>query len=498
LNLATCPTCGAPGRTTVSGQGSGLRVSNSGLAASPHSVSAAKQIRYSRKRGVWQQSPNPGILSAAATPLVANVNPFSPDVREKRRRTSVRGSPVPPQPPVFNSALNESNSVPTASFAPANLQQRMNEAARQPISELLPPPRSLLQTLNNAHPPAATDQQAQQDLLRTMKRANDAALIAADGAPANWWLSRYANDFEELEEIGFGSFGKVYRCRKRLDGWEYAVKSSRRKIRGEYDMQNVLREVYALAALGDNRHVVRYYSAWIEENILYIQTEYLAGGSILEGWKSGSLKFDENEVRELLFQVASGLNHFHSHGLVHLDIKPENLFLSADGCYKIGDLGLTTFSEVSDITERTFCSGDLSEGDSRYLCKDILEENYSALSKADILALGLSAYELARGPQYPLPTMGEEWQKLRSGGLEPLDSLSPELNDLLRQMVDPDANKRPSAAALSQNNVLLSRKRTRALDSDAQAEIDLVQSRLDKLKRAVQSHGLDPEALMRE
>jgi len=255
-------------------------------------------------------------------------------------------------------------------------------------------------------------------------------------------LSSYKDDFEEIEEIGSGTFGKVFKCRQRLDGWLYAVKSSRRKIRNQAEKQNVLREVYALAAMTDNPYVVRYFSAWIEDDILYIQTELCEGGSIMSLWRNGMFVFDTERMREFIYQVASGLAIYHEKGLAHLDIKPENIYMTSHGAYKIGDLGLTA------LADQTLLQGkyriDLSEGDSRYIAPELLEENYEHLTKADIYSLGMSAYELCRASQQPLPSGGEEWHQIRRGYLEPM-TVDSELVSLIREMLCPDPCLRPCA-----------------------------------------------------
>jgi serine/threonine protein kinase len=89
-------------------------------------------------------------------------------------------------------------------------------------------------------------------------------------------VSRFDYEFQAQGVLGSGGFGTVYKCRKRLDGCLYAVKVTNQRFRGELDKEHVLKEVYALAALcnsDDNPHIVRYFSAWVEDARLYIQTE---------------------------------------------------------------------------------------------------------------------------------------------------------------------------------------------------------------------------------
>ncbi|MBN3297566.1 WEE2 kinase, partial [Amia calva] len=246
--------------------------------------------------------------------------------------------------------------------------------------------------------------------------------------------SRYESEFLELERIGAGEFGAVFKCVKRLDGCLYAIKRSRRPVAGSANEQLALREVYAHAVLGHHPHVVRYYSAWAEDDHMIIQNEYCNGGSlhdvVVENEAQGRL-FQEPQLKEILLQVSMGLKYIHSSGLVHLDIKPSNIFVchrpvsnsqandgesdeedeentSTSVVYKIGDLG--------HVTSAT--SPQVEEGDSRFLASEVLQEDYSHLPKADIFALGLTI--LLAGGADPLPQNGEEWHFLRQGHLPTL------------------------------------------------------------------------------
>ncbi|XP_075044611.1 wee1-like protein kinase isoform X2 [Mixophyes fleayi] len=285
--------------------------------------------------------------------------------------------------------------------------------------------------------------------------------------------SRYAIEFHELERIGSGEFGAVYKCVKRLDGCIYAIKRSKKPLAGSIDEQNALREVYAHAVLGQHPHVVRYYSAWAEDDHMLIQNEYCNGGSladaISENYRTMHF-FTEPELKDLLLQVARGLKYIHSMSLVHMDIKPSNIFISRtlvpstiveevddeDCCprkvtFKIGDLG--------HVTRTT--SPQVEEGDSRFLANEVLQEDYSQLSKADVFALALTVW-CAAGAE-PLPSNGDQWHEIRQGKLPIVPQLlSQELVDLIKLMISPDPEKRPSSFALIKHSVLLSASRKSA------------------------------------
>jgi hypothetical protein len=294
------------------------------------------------------------------------------------------------------------------------------------------------------------------------------------------YFSRYIEDFTEIAVLGDGSFGKVTKVKNRMDGMFYAVKQTKKKIKGKKDKDFILKEVHALATLVDNPHIVRYFSAWLEDERLFVQTELCEGGTWADKIKNG-YKFSENELIEIMRQVATGLQQMHAQNIVHLDIKPENIYITAAGNYKIGDLGLAASSleELIDITE----------GDSRYLARELLSDqganfnNQSVsqsnlLTKVDIFALGLSLYESAS--QRPLPNNGEEWHDIREGNLRYIGSdYSPEFVDLLKQMIHPDYRSRPTALDLLQHPLVTRRKLSQ---EELEKQVYMLQEMLRKQK----------------
>uniref|UniRef100_A0A8C1R293 Wee1-like protein kinase n=1 Tax=Cyprinus carpio TaxID=7962 RepID=A0A8C1R293_CYPCA len=315
-------------------------------------------------------------------------------------------------------------------------------------------------------------------------------------------LSRYESEFLELSCIGVGEFGSVYRCVKRLDGCMYAIKRSRRPIAGSANEQLALKEVYAHAVLGHHPHVVRYYSAWAEDDHMIIQNEYCDGGSlhdaITEKGEQGEF-FSVPELRDLLLQVSMGLKYIHSLGLVHLDIKPSNIFIcrrpssSAGGegdseeedespsygvVYKIGDLGHVT----------SISSPRVEEGDSRFLAYEVLREDYTHLPKADIFALGLTVFLAAGAP--PLPQNGDDWHSLRQGELPSLpQELPAPFKDLLKTLLDPDPTTRPSASALCRHDVLR-KERAGKLAAQLRKELNVEKFRTATLERELKEARL--------
>uniref|UniRef100_A0A3P9M4V8 Wee1-like protein kinase n=1 Tax=Oryzias latipes TaxID=8090 RepID=A0A3P9M4V8_ORYLA len=313
-------------------------------------------------------------------------------------------------------------------------------------------------------------------------------------------LSRYESEFLELECIGEGEFGAVYKCVKRLDGCLYAIKRSRRPLAGSANEQLALKEVYAHAVLGHHPHVVRYYSAWAEDDHMVIQNEYCDGGSLsnaIARKEAQGERLTEAELKDLLLQVSMGLKYIHSLGLVHLDIKPSNIFIclppsmneaseeeeddegtSAGATYKIGDLGHVTSTN----------SPQVEEGDSRFLASEVLHEDYRHLPKADIFALGLTVLLAAGAP--PLPQNGDQWHRLREGHIPAVpQELSPSFRSLLQSLLDPDPVKRPSAKELCKNPVLRE-NRTERLATRLRKELNVEKFRISILEKELREARL--------
>lgn len=171
--------------------------------------------------------------------------------------------------------------------------------------------------------------------------------------------------------------------------------------------ERALREVQALAALSGSRHIVRYFDAWIEDDLLYIQLEFCQGVSLaelVERFKPNSIP--EATLCKILCHLAQALHDMHSRQMAHMDVKLQNVLLGDGDVYKLGDLGTVAHADGSM---------EVTEGDNRYLSREMLEGSRSDLRAGDVFALGATIYELALGRT--LPANGEEWQRIRDGDL---------------------------------------------------------------------------------
>jgi len=262
--------------------------------------------------------------------------------------------------------------------------------------------------------------------------------------------SRFYSDFDVIAELGSGSFGNVFQALSRLDGCMYAIKVAHRVAKGNADKDRMLKEVYALAALSDQAdtatfHIVRYHQAWMEEQRLYIQTELCTTTLQAEMEQVSPMQLPLPTRYKCMREILLALEFIHKNGMVHLDIKPENIFLKNDQ-FKLGDFGLV--SKVS--------SHDVEEGDSRYMSLELLSGDHADLTKSDIFSLGITMYELCLGSSKALPSNGPKWQSLRSGCIIPPPNTTDNLLQMIKKMMNPIYQGRPCASDLLKLPELLS------------------------------------------
>uniref|UniRef100_A0A914VD32 Membrane-associated tyrosine- and threonine-specific cdc2-inhibitory kinase n=1 Tax=Plectus sambesii TaxID=2011161 RepID=A0A914VD32_9BILA len=251
--------------------------------------------------------------------------------------------------------------------------------------------------------------------------------------------------FEKEKKLGEGSFGEVFRVRSKEDGRRYAVKRALERFRNANDRQLKLIEVQKHELLPKHCNLVNFVRAWEENGRLYIQTE-LCECSLSE-FANSQHDISEQVLWNFLVDLLLAVKHLHDFHLLHLDIKPENIFITHDNVCKLGDFGLIFDLKMGDITTA-------QEGDSKYLAPEMLDGRIG--KPADIYSLGLTMLELAC--DLDLPSNGIGWQMLRNGQLpeDLMTHLSPDLGRLIRWMMDPDPDRRPSAEQLMRDSAIQS------------------------------------------
>ncbi|XP_020095761.1 probable serine/threonine-protein kinase At1g54610 [Ananas comosus] len=168
-------------------------------------------------------------------------------------------------------------------------------------------------------------------------------LSAVAGEAIHGWVPLKADSFEKLEKIGQGTYSSVFKARDLDTGKIVALKKVRFDNFEPESVRFMAREIQILRRL-DHLNVMKL-EGLITSRLscsLYLVFEYmehdLAGLS-----SSPDIKFSESQVKCYMQQLLSGLEHCHSRGIIHRDIKGANLLVNNEGVLKMGDFGLANF-----------------------------------------------------------------------------------------------------------------------------------------------------------
>eukprot|EP00075_Anas_platyrhynchos_P020446 XP_027309699.1 interferon-induced, double-stranded RNA-activated protein kinase isoform X1 [Anas platyrhynchos] len=261
---------------------------------------------------------------------------------------------------------------------------------------------------------------------------------------------RFLKDYKNIEPIGEGGFGNVFKATAKTDEMIYAIKRVELK-------EKVKREVQELARL-EHKYIVRYYCSWegldyvtypdsrqkSETKIpcLFIQIQFCEQGT-LEDWIEKNGKIPKKQSYQAMaqnkfLQILEGVNYIHSKGLIHRDLKPQNIFISSDDQIKIGDFGL-----VTSVTYETLTG---NRGTKSYMAPEQVFDKYG--KEVDIYALGLIWFEIlsafaSRHEKVKVwPDVRES--KFPEGFTERFKTQA----SIIKKMLSKDASKRPHASEI--------------------------------------------------
>ncbi|BDA41689.1 probable membrane-associated tyrosine- and threonine-specific cdc2-inhibitory kinase at N-terminal half [Coccomyxa sp. Obi] len=265
--------------------------------------------------------------------------------------------------------------------------------------------------------------------------ATSAALLRRTPSVMSPNLFAFEDHFSFEAVIGRSPMSEVYRARHRRTGQLFAVKRSMRRFRSTADRDRSLQEIQAVASLPSHPNVVTLHRAWQQKGHFYIQMDLAENGSlgsILRQRKQEGQLLPEATVWQVLWEAAQGLAFLHSHDVIVMDIKPDNLFCDHNGTIQIGDFGLA----VVGSTQR-----DWEEGDGDYLAPELLCDD-KPTSAADMYSLGATMYECATGDKLP-----RSWQYSCNRELV-LPGRLPVLQQLVQGMLSTDPRSRLTAQQL--------------------------------------------------
>lgn len=197
-----------------------------------------------------------------------------------------------------------------------------------------------------------------------------------------------AERYEIVGKIGSGGMADVYKAKDHKLNRFVAVKVLKSEFREDTTFIRKFRSEAQAAAGLTHPNIVNVFDVGDDEGVNYIVMELIEGITLKEYIaKKGKLSI--KEATSIAIQVSMGLEAAHSHGIVHRDIKPQNIIISTDGKVKVTDFGIARAASSNTISSNVM-------GSVHYSSPEQVRGGYSD-EKSDIYSLGITLYEMVTG-----------------------------------------------------------------------------------------------------
>lgn len=197
-----------------------------------------------------------------------------------------------------------------------------------------------------------------------------------------------AERYEILGKIGTGGMADVYKATDHKLNRFVAVKVLKAEFREDATFIRKFRSEAQAAAGLTHPNIVNVYDVGDDEGVNYIVMELIEGITLKE-YIGKKTKLSVKEATSIAIQVSMGLEAAHSHGIVHRDIKPQNIIISTDGKVKVMDFGIARAASSNTISSNVM-------GSVHYSSPEQVRGGYSD-EKSDIYSLGITLYEMVTG-----------------------------------------------------------------------------------------------------
>lgn len=252
--------------------------------------------------------------------------------------------------------------------------------------------------------------------------------------------------YKLLRKVGTGATGVVYTAIDIQSSQKVAIKTI--EIDKQVKKELILTEI---SVMKKNKHpnVVNYYDSYlVDELILWVIMEYLEFGPLTDLVTTMVLR--EGQIAALIKEVLKAMEFLHLNGIIHRDIKSDNILLSIDGQVKLIDFGFCAQLDDTQEKRKTFA------GSPYWLSPEIITRK-AYDTKTDIWSLGILIIEMLEGaPPYLNETPLKAIYLIATSGKPQIDygRISPELGNFLDRCLDVDPDNRATASELLDHNLL--------------------------------------------
>ena len=254
--------------------------------------------------------------------------------------------------------------------------------------------------------------------------------------------------YKVTKKLGQGAGGKVFLATDLKTNTQVAIKEIRISTVDKKEL--LLMEITVMKEL-NHKNIINYIESYLENEMLWVVMEYLAGGALTDVVLK--LAMTEKQIATICREVLQGLLYLHENGIIHRDIKSDNILLGSDGSVKIIDFGFCADTQARENRD-TVC------GTPYWMAPEVIDRDVVYGKKVDIWSLGIMAVEMNDGepPYMDVADPIKALYLIASNNKPPIaswDTLSENFQDFLDKCLEKDVEKRPCTAELLEHPFLL-------------------------------------------
>ncbi len=263
--------------------------------------------------------------------------------------------------------------------------------------------------------------------------------------------------YRVIREVGSGGMARVYRAINMSSRKVVAVKMLKEEYLNDQEfLRRFEREAKASLALS-HENIVRAYGVGDDNGVPYIVLEYVEGETLKDLIKkSPGGHLSVQRAIGICSQILDALSYAHAHGIIHRDVKPQNVIVTSRGKAKLADFGIAREVTASTVT----FSGKNIIGSVPYISPE-QAKGLPTTEESDIYSVGISLYEMLTGT---VPFVGETpvataLLHLSAVPVPPRDlvpSIPPALNDIVLRALEKEPNRRYTSAKLMRSDLIRS------------------------------------------
>ena len=261
-----------------------------------------------------------------------------------------------------------------------------------------------------------------------------------------------SDEYEFIENIGQGMYGRVYKAKNKKENKYYAIKRLNFKDINEKEKKQINNEVSCIKKL-KHPNIISYKDSFNDEdNYFNIVTTFCEGGDIYNKiQKQNGEYFSEEQILNWAVQILLGLDYIHKNDIIHRDIKPQNIFIKNHHIICIGDFGIAKI--ITQIQTQTMTS---IIGTPLYMSPESFNDPHSKHFESDIWSAGCCLYEICNLKH---AFGADRWElvfnKVRTGKHQPVNKkYSNELRDIIDSMLNVKPINRPTIPKLLKSNFI--------------------------------------------